>query len=280
MSDYVSDLKATLTPIPKGSVKCPPCKGKGKAWGNGPGKCPLCHGEGILPDTRNHLPECHYCEGSGRKDRVLFELCPECGGWAHRERKPVAVDMLALTNSLGVRPYAPMPPDQQAAIDSVLKLPDKASTPKSAIIQIEAGKPRTAHLEIAKLFNSLKGEVRVCDPYYGTGSLLRLDDLKSCQSVRFLTHTPDNKEKSFIARAIQEFVTEHPHVTFRKHTGNDLHDRFVVTTDELILLGHGLKDIGNKESFVVRLDRNYAGDMIDTITSSFDQKWQNSQPLP
>jgi hypothetical protein len=134
-------------------------------------------------------------------------------------------------------------------------------------------------LELAKLFQSLTGEVRICDPYYGTGSLLRLDELKAAKSVLFLTQKPDSKDKPHLPRAIKEFITERPNFEFRQHNGSDLHDRYIVTEDELILLGHGIKDIGGKESFVVRLGREIAGDVIDSTRSSFDQKWVKGKPL-
>jgi hypothetical protein len=104
--------------------------------------------------------------------------------------------------------------------------------------------------------------------------------LSKANSVRFLTQKPDGKEASLLPRAITEFLTEHKQFEFHRYAGTELHDRFVVTSDELILLGHGLKDIGGKESFVVRLDRQFAGDVIDNVHASFDTKWASATPLP
>lgn len=196
-------------------------------------------------------------------------ICRECDGWGRRQRKPTAVDPLVtaarlehLRSQLGVRDVT------------------SPSAAQTTVVQIEAGKPHTAHLEVAKLLQSLTGEIRICDPYYGTGSLYRLAELANAASVRFLTHKPDGKEKPFLPKAKKDFVTERPTVEFREHVGNELHDRYVVAADELVLLGHGLKDIGGKESFVVRLDRALAGDTIDALRESFDQKWQAAKPLP
>ena len=60
------------------------------------------------------------------------------------------------------------------------------------------------------------------------------------------------------------------------HSGRDIHDRFVLSDDELILLGHGLKDIGSKDSFIIRIGRDLAGDLIDTVHDSFETKWQQA----
>ena len=58
-----------------------------------------------------------------------------------------------------------------------------------------------------------------------------------------------------------------------------MHDRYVLTDDMLILVGHGLKDIGGKESFVIRLDGEVARDLIATLAPSFDAKWASASPI-
>jgi hypothetical protein len=253
------------TPLPAGTISCPPCNGTGFEPGIKRIKCPLCKGEGILRDAKQHLPVCRFCDGDGREPGLTFELCRECGGWGRREWKPAMED----------------PDESKKVADLVLALGVRATgTEQTTIVQIDAGKPRTAHLEVAKLLQALTGEVRICDPYYGMGSLLRLDELKNSASVHFLTQRPDNNERATLPRAIQEYVRQSPQFEFRRHIGNDLHDRYIVAADELILLGHGLKDIGNKESFVVRLERALVGDTIDLLRDSFDQKWQAATPLP
>lgn len=141
------------------------------------------------------------------------------------------------------------------------------------VVGIKDGKPWSAHTKLEKLFQQVSGMVRICDPYYGTGSLARLILLRGAGDVRFLTQTPDSKEKAALPRLLREFKQEHPHVEFRQHSGKGLHDRYLVTDDVLILLGHGLKDIGNSESFVVRLDKSLVPDLVDDVVQSFDQKW-------
>ncbi|HUX87586.1 MAG TPA: hypothetical protein VMW65_11335, partial [Chloroflexota bacterium] len=103
---------------------------------------------------------------------------------------------------------------------------------------------------------------------------LRLDLLEHCSPIRFLTRQPDPNETQTLPRALSEWKREHGDVEFRRHTGRDLHDRFVLSDDELILLGHGLKDVGNKDSFIIRIGRDLADDLIDTVRSSFESKWQ------
>jgi len=145
---------------------------------------------------------------------------------------------------------------------------------------VEAGKPRTAHLLPKDIFQQVTGEVRIRDLYYGTGSLLRIDSLSHCSPIKFLTQTPDKREAQILPRAFQEWKGEHGNVEFRRHSGTDLHDRFVLADQLLILLGHGLKDPGDKkESFVILISPEFAADLMDRVRHSFDDKWRSALPI-
>ena len=236
---------------------CPPCAGTGKHLGKSILECGVCKGEGQLADPQPGEVLCRWCQGSGRASGTSIMFCSRCDGRGYR------IPQIAheLVKELGVR-------------ESALE------TDSPCVVYIEAGKPRTAHLEIATILSSLTGDTRICDPYYGAGSLLRLDQIVQ-KSIRFLTHTPDSKEQSAgtLPRALAEYTRQYPGVEFRRYPTNDLHDRFIVCHSELILLGHGLRDIGGKDSFVDRLNRSLAGDMIDQIIGSFDSKWATAEKL-
>jgi hypothetical protein len=65
-------------------------------------------------------------------------------------------------------------------------------------------------------------------------------------------------------------------VDFCRHAGGDLDDRYVLADDQIVQMGHGLKDVGNKDSFIVSLDKILAGDLLASVRASFDAKWQNA----
>jgi hypothetical protein len=137
----------------------------------------------------------------------------------------------------------------------------------------EAGTPRTAHRALGQVFEKLSGEILICDPYYGMGSLLRLDLLTHCAGIKFLTRQQGGGEPLTVQRAFEEWKRQYPIVDFRRYAGNDLHDRFVLADDQLILIGHGLKDLGNKDSFIICVDRDLAADLLTSVRTSFDSKW-------
>jgi hypothetical protein len=79
---------------------------------------------------------------------------------------------------------------------------------------------------------------------------------------------------------MRDFKKERPKFTFRIATNpNDLHDRYVVTTQQLLILGHGLKDIGGKESFTIRLGRELVPDLIKETIAVFDSRWKTANPI-
>jgi hypothetical protein len=153
-------------------------------------------------------------------------------------------------------------------------LPKTSDDPFAVLV--EAGTPRTAHLALRDIFKNLAGDLRVCDPYYGMGSLLRLDLLTHCASIKFLTRQPGSGEPPTLQKAFQDWKRQYPIVESRRHNGSDLHDRYVLSDDQLILIGHGLKDVGNRESFIIGLDKTLAGDLLEGARASFDTRWANA----
>jgi hypothetical protein len=125
---------------------------------------------------------------------------------------------------------------------------------------------------------TLEGELRICDPYFGSGSLIRLHELVG-RPIRFLTSKVESTDKAggVFADRLSEFKVEHPTLEVRKNAGRELHDRYILSEDSLVLLGHGLKDIGKRDSFVVRLGKDQVGDVISDLAAAFDDKWAKAE---
>jgi hypothetical protein len=144
---------------------------------------------------------------------------------------------------------------------------------KLSVVRIEKDQPRTARQGLGDVIKGLTGMVRVCDPYYGVRTLDLLDNFPKNAKVRFLT-SKTNEPARNLDGALRDFKKEKQNVEFRlvdKSAG--LHDRFLVSTNLMLILGHGLKDIGTKESFVIRLDKELVPDLIKETIVAFDAKW-------
>jgi len=149
-----------------------------------------------------------------------------------------------------------------------------------SVVRIEGGYPRTARVTLGEMLSGLSGSVKICDPYYGARTLDSLDHVPKACSVRFLTGKT-NESITKIHRAMRDFIKERPRTEFRlARKPNELHDRYVVTGDTLLILGHGLKDIGGKESFIIRLGRDFVPDLIDELNNAFDARWSIGTVTP
>jgi hypothetical protein len=148
-----------------------------------------------------------------------------------------------------------------------------------SVVRIEGGRPHTARKHLGDLLESLAGVVRISDPYYGMRTLETLDHISPKTKIQFLT-SKTNESLLKVQGAFRDFSKERKNAEFRLLAPpHDLHDRYVLAADSLLLIGHGLKDIGGKESFVVSLDRSLASDLLDDLTQSFDNKWAGATSL-
>jgi hypothetical protein len=142
-----------------------------------------------------------------------------------------------------------------------------------AVLRIEAGQPRQARIKLGEILDHLSSVVRICDPYYGVGTLDSLDLIPKNCDVRFITQKTNESTRT-ISGALRDFYKERPRTELRSASqALKLHDRYIITKQQIMILGHGIKDIGNKESFVIVLDRVFVPNLIDELIISFDRDW-------
>ena len=148
-----------------------------------------------------------------------------------------------------------------------------------SVFRVESGTPRQARRKLGEILKSLQGTLRICDPFYGISTLDSLDLIPKKCAIKFLSQkTSEPKRK--IDGALRDFYKERPQTEFRIAAGaTKIHDRYIATKDEILILGHGLKDIGNKESFVIKLDKNLVPDLVNETIGSFDKEWGTGQKI-
>jgi hypothetical protein len=147
------------------------------------------------------------------------------------------------------------------------------------IIYIEGNTPKKTRIYLKEIMISLKGLIRICDPYYGIRSLEILSEIQASCSVRFLTSKTNEKTYN-LTGPIGDFKREHPNVEIRVLAPpNILHDRYILAADVLFILGHGIKDIGDKDSFIVTISKSYAEDVLKEIELHFDILWGKGNAL-
>lgn len=131
-----------------------------------------------------------------------------------------------------------------------------------------------------EILSSLSGKLRIVDPYCNERTLDVLSRYKD-KKIEFLTKLSHLRRRKLeqIEREIRDFLKEYVDIEIRVYSGNDLHDRYIVSENKLILIGHSIKDLGNKESFAVRLDKKYNLNIYESIIENFNRKWKSSSTI-
>ena len=149
------------------------------------------------------------------------------------------------------------------------------------VFYFEPDKRYTSKRLLAKnVFEKLSGDLRIVDPFCGTVTLDLLSNTKD-NKIRLLTKMEKLQEpgRSRFLRELKDFKFEHDHVEFRNYPHDDLHDRYVLSLDSLVLLGHSIKDLGSKESFAVILNKKDSVNMVEAVIENFNRRWRQSMLL-
>jgi len=151
------------------------------------------------------------------------------------------------------------------------------------VLYVSPNKPRTTRKTLESLVKSIpKGELLICDPYYGLRTLEVLESFaKHHKKIRFLTARVGGGEKQApLSRAVADFKKEYKkRVELRTVSHNDLHDRYIISKNQFLIIGHGIKDLGDKESLIVVVQDKYGKDIRKTITTNFENRWTAASPL-
>jgi hypothetical protein len=156
-----------------------------------------------------------------------------------------------------------------------------AGTGSIQVYYFEAGKRYYSKNVLANnILAELKGELKIVDPYC---SARTLDILLKAQAknVKFLTRLENlsKKDKNQFLRELNDFKSEHTNVEFRNYSNTDIHDRYVISSNALVILGYSMKDLGAKESFAVVFDKEANKNIFDALVESFNRRWKIASTL-
>jgi len=130
------------------------------------------------------------------------------------------------------------------------------------------------------ILTGLKGELKIVDPYCDIRTLDVLSRADA-RDVKFLTRLENLSERNQgrFQRELQDLKTECPDMEFRNYSKSEIHDRYIISRDRLIILGYSLKDLGAKESFAIILDKKTACDIFDALVGTFNRRWKVASQL-
>lgn len=148
-------------------------------------------------------------------------------------------------------------------------------------LQVMYFKPNS-HKEVyeslSSLVKNLKGkEFKISDPYYGVNTLNILEEFaRSNKKVKFLSHHTNEpllkfkREFNYLQKHYSKKIEIH---IFPK---DELHDRYILADDAFVIIGHGIKDLGNKESLVLVIDDSIGRGVRKELEKAFWRRWQDN----
>ena len=140
-----------------------------------------------------------------------------------------------------------------------------------------------ANEQFPKMIAKLKGSLCAVDPYYGHGTFYLLRKFGKDRKIRFLSRemgAKEQKDLNLFRNDLQRFKKEFKNVELKRYSGSDqLHDRYIVADNALIIIGHGIKDIATKESFVVFLAEQMVRGFLPTLKQAFERRWKRSTDI-
>ena len=130
------------------------------------------------------------------------------------------------------------------------------------------------------VFGKISGDFLMVDPYLSERTLDLLSNI-SCKSGKILTSLSKLKEsrKKVLLREYEDFKNEFPHMEIRDYSPSELHDRYIISCGFFIILGYSIKDLGNKESFAILLDRKFCSDLPESLIATFNRRWKQSKSI-
>lgn len=149
------------------------------------------------------------------------------------------------------------------------------------VVYFEPDKRYTSKRLLSRhILTNLRGELRIVDPYCSERTLDILKDIGN-EPAKFLTRVENlrESERERFLRELQDFKSEKPNIEFKSCVTTDIHDRYIISADYLVILGHSIKDLGSKESFAMTLSRDASKNIIEAITENFNIRWNQSNTL-
>ena len=146
------------------------------------------------------------------------------------------------------------------------------------IFYISGKKPWTDRNEnFIKFLQKLKGEILIVDPYYGLDTLSILARFPK-NKIRFITSQLGKEEKEeLVKKEISRFKKEFKNINMGSYPKfYELHDRYIISENYFVVIGHGLKDFGNKECFLIAIPKKEIQEITNILENKFNERWKNS----
>jgi len=130
------------------------------------------------------------------------------------------------------------------------------------------------------ILSNLKGDLKIVDPYCNERTLDILKEVKD-KKIDFLTRLEnlEEKDRTKFLRELEDFKSEYDNAEFRSYPNTEIHDRYIISSDSLVILGHSIKDLGSKESFAIIMRKDQNQNIVEALVENFNRRWKVSTVL-
>lgn len=144
---------------------------------------------------------------------------------------------------------------------------------QSSVILVEPTKAVQAVCTMQSLLSKLTGTVKICDPYVDETIFQFLDSCAPSISINILCKNPKNIPQ--IKLLLSAHKTQGRSIELRNASLNVLHDRYIIDSNSMVILGTSFNGLGKKQAFVIRVGQ----DMRSICETYFDNLWANATPV-
>jgi hypothetical protein len=148
---------------------------------------------------------------------------------------------------------------------------EQVSSGNNPILFVNPVKAVQAVLDLHGFFATLKGSVRICDPYFDSRTLQHLEACTSATAIRLLTWNISDTPTLRLALAALSATKQ---VEVRKPPSDILHDRYIIDDNTMLIMGTSLNSFGKRQSFVIKAGQ----DIRSALLANFNQIWTTAIP--
>ncbi len=134
---------------------------------------------------------------------------------------------------------------------------------------------------LPEFLKKLKGKIIVLEKHYGLGTLHMLENFQKEQKVKFLTAQLGGSENADkFDKELKRFKREFANVELKQYPKSyELHDRYILSDNMLVWVGHGIKDFGDSECFLIGIPREKVSEISHILELRFKERWKKSNNL-
>ena len=143
----------------------------------------------------------------------------------------------------------------------------------SSIVLVDPTNALQSVLTLHAFMQSFTGQISLCDPYVDQVTFEHLDACSPHNSIRLLTRNINRD--NLVRRMISASRTQGRVLDVRIASAPVLHDRYMIDSSRIIILGTSLNGFGKKQCFLIP-----AGpDIRRIMLADFDREWNNATPF-